>query len=71
MTTESIPEKKTTLLTDETFNMLRAAQRQIQEETEFSPSLRILINDVINIENVTESKKRLIESIKKSPFFEQ
>ena len=64
-------DKKSTLLTDETFNMIRSAQRRIQEETEFSPSLRLLLNDVINNESVNQSIERLIKKIKNSPFFEK
>lgn len=62
-------EKKTTLLTDETFNQLRLAQRRIQEVTEFSPSLRLLINDVINEDTINQSVTRLIDKIKESPLF--
>ena len=54
-------DKKSTLLTDDNFNILRSAQRRIQEETDFSPSLRLLINDVINDESVNQSTNRLIE----------
>ena len=61
--------KKTTLLTDETFNHLRLAQRRIQETTEFSPSLRLLINDVINEKSVNQSVERLIIKIQSSPLF--
>lgn len=64
-------DKKTTLLTDETFNILRSAQRRIQEETDFSPSLRLLINDVINDESVNQTTNRLIDKIKSSALFDK
>ena len=53
-------EKKSTLLTDETFNKLRLAQRQIQDKTDFSPSFRYLINHVINDNSIEQSINRLI-----------
>lgn len=64
-------DKKTTLLTDETFSILRSAQRRIQEETDFSPSLRLLINDVINNESVNQATDKLIDKIKNSALFDK
>ena len=65
MTSEA-STKKTTLLKDETFEQLRQAQRRVQEKTEFSPSLRLLINDVINESNLEQSVQRIIGSIQNS-----
>ncbi len=64
-------DKKAPLLTDETFNNLRLAQRHIQEATDFSPSLRLLINDVIDRESIDKAAERLINKIKESVFFEE
>ena len=63
-------EKKSTLLTDETFNKLRLAQRQIQDKTDFSPSFRYLINHVINDNSIEQSINRLINEISNSGLFE-
>ena len=59
----STTEKKTTFLTDETYGKLREAQRTIQEKTDLSPSLRLLINDVINDTSIELSINRFINKI--------
>ena len=56
--------KKTTFLTDETFELLKNAQKQIQETTGFSPTMKLLINDTVNNESVTNTIKRFEQKLK-------
>lgn len=51
--------KKTTFLSNNTFNLLKNAQKQLQELTGFSPSLKILINDAVNSDSINSSIQRL------------
>lgn len=51
--------KKTTFLSNHTFNLLKDAQKQLQELTGFSPSLKILINDAVNSDSINSSIQRL------------
>jgi len=65
-TNETTEIKKTTFLTDETFESLKNAQKRLQDTTGFSPTLRILINDTVNnesIEKTIERFQRKLESL--------
>ncbi len=55
--------KKTTFLNDETFALLKEAQQRLQDDTGFSPSLKVLINDVVNPEAVNQSITRLVTKL--------
>ncbi len=55
--------KKTTFLNDETFALLKEAQQRLQDDTGFSPSLKVLINDVVTPEAVNQSIKRLVTKL--------
>jgi hypothetical protein len=56
-------KERRNLLSDENFDRLRKAQTQIQKITEFSPSLRMIINDLITEDAINESSRRIIEKI--------
>ncbi len=47
--------KKSTFLTDEAFELLKNAQKRLQIDTGFSPTLKILINDTVNDESVNNT----------------
>ena len=51
-------------LTDESFDLLRKAQQRIREVTELTPSLRKMINELVNSETVEKLVLRLIEELK-------
>ena len=55
--------KKSTFLTDESFDLLRDAQKQLQDKTGFSPTLKILINDVVNSESVDRAIERFQQKL--------
>ena len=44
-TSATTKTKKSTFLTDETFELLKSAQKRLQDETGFSPTLKVLINN--------------------------
>lgn len=48
------------LITNENFHLLRRCQQDIYEATETSPSLRKIINEVINVENLEKVKSKFI-----------
>ena len=59
--------KKSTFLTDETFELLKSAQKRLQDATGFSPTLKVLINDTVNSESVNKTIERFqqkLESLK-------
>lgn len=45
---------------NEKFQLLKQCQQEIFEETEVSPSLRKMINDLINNENLQQLKSKFI-----------
>ena len=49
------------LLTDASFGLLREAQQKISDVTEVMPSLRKLINELINEKSVDDVTTRYIE----------
>lgn len=51
-------------LTDESFDLLRKAQQRIREVTELSPSLRKMINELVNPDTVNKLTERMIEALK-------
>lgn len=61
--TETTDPKKSTFLTDDSFELLKEAQKRIQDTTGFSPSLKILINDVVNNDSVNQSIDRLTNKL--------
>jgi hypothetical protein len=65
-TSESTEEPTTNkfLLSDESFELLRSAQREIREATELMPSLRKMINKIVNPEAVRQLTQRFIEELK-------
>lgn len=52
------------LLTDENFNLLCMAKKRIYERTGFSPSLKKLINAIINPESIDNTVTFIIETLK-------
>ncbi|MCW5590302.1 MAG: hypothetical protein KIT27_11655 [Legionellales bacterium] len=60
---ETNETKKSTFLTDESFDLLRDAQKQLQDKTGFSPTLKILINDVVNSESVNRAIERFQQKL--------
>lgn len=52
------------LLSDESFALLIHAQKEIEEKTELRPSLRKLVNSLINSESVRQLKKHWITELK-------
>ena len=51
-------------LTDESFDLLCKAQQRIREITELSPSLRKMINELVNPDTVNKLIERMIEALK-------
>ena len=55
-----IPEVKQHLITEEKFQLLRQCQQAIFTETESSPSIRKIINELITDENLQKIKSKFI-----------
>ena len=55
--------KKSTFLTDETFALLKSAQKRLQDTTGFSPTLKVLINNTVNDESVNKTIERFQEKL--------
>ena len=51
-------------LTDASFDLLCKAQQRIREVTELSPSLRKMINELVNPDTVNKLIERMIEALK-------
>jgi len=51
---------------NEKFQLLKQCQQEIFEATEVSPSLRKIINDLINPENLSEFKQKFINQWRNS-----
>jgi len=51
-------------LTEESFELLRSAQKRINEVTELTPSLRKMINELVSKETVDKLVERFIECLK-------
>lgn len=62
-TTKTTDTKKLTFLTNETFELLKNAQKRLQDETGFSPTLRVLINDTVNSESVNKTIERFQQKL--------
>lgn len=62
-TTHDTETKKESFLTEDTFELLKNAQRQLQDETGFSPTLRVLINDTVNDESVAHTIERFKQKL--------
>ncbi len=62
-TSDTTETKKSTFLTDETFELLKSAQKRLQEETGFSPTLKVLINDTVNDESVNKTIERFQQKL--------
>ena len=60
---ETTEPKKSTFLTDNTFELLKNAQKQLQECTGFSPTLKVLINDTVNHESVNKTIERFQQKL--------
>ncbi len=60
---ETTETKKSTFLNDETFELLKSAQKQLQEATGFSPTLKVLINDTVNAESVNKTIERFQQKL--------
>lgn len=60
---EPAETKKSTFLTDETFELLKNAQKRLQDATGFSPTLKVLINDTVNDESVNKTIERFQEKL--------
>ena len=52
------------LLSDEAFELIRSAQREIRNATELMPSLRKMVNKLVNPEAVKQLTQRFIEELK-------
>lgn len=59
--TEDAPEKEKRLLTDEVFTKLRETQQAINYETDITPNLRKLINEIMSDDNINKAKDNLIK----------
>lgn len=57
---ESSNEAKQFFINDEKFKLLKMLQREIFEATEISPSIRKIVNDLINEENLQKVKTKFI-----------
>jgi hypothetical protein len=55
--------KKSTFLTDETFELLKSAQKRLQDATGFSPTLKVLINDTVDSESVNKTIERFQQKL--------
>lgn len=55
--------KKSTFLTNDTFELLKSAQKRLQEATGFSPTLKVLINDTVNSESVNKTIERFQQKL--------
>lgn len=62
-TSDTTETKKSTFLTDETFELLKNAQKRLQDETGFSPTLKVLINDTVNDESVNKTIERFQQKL--------
>jgi len=62
--TKTTETKKSTFLTNETFELLKTAQKRLQELTGFSPTLKVLINDTVNNESVNKTIERFQQKLK-------
>lgn len=62
-TSDTTDAKKSTFLTDETFELLKRAQKRLQDETGFSPTLKVLINDTVNDESVNKTIERFQQKL--------
>lgn len=57
--------KKKNLLSDENFDLLRQCQMKIQDITDFSPSIRMIINNLINEESIQKVTDNIINKMSK------
>ena len=48
-------------INEENFKLLKNCQHEVYEVTELSPSMRKIVNELINVENVNKVKNKLIE----------
>jgi len=62
-TNDSTDTKKSTFLTDDSYELLKNAQKRIQDLTGFSPTLKILINDTVNNDSVNKTTERFKEKL--------
>ncbi len=53
------------LVKDEKFHLLKQCQQEVFLATEMLPSIRKIINEVINVENLEKVKEEIIESLNK------
>lgn len=53
-------DTKQYLISNENFHLLRQCQQEIYEATEMSPSLRKIINEIINVESLQKVKTKFI-----------
>lgn len=59
-TNEEGGDIKQYLISNENFHLLRQCQQEIYQATEMSPSLRKIINEIINVENLQKVKTKFI-----------
>ncbi|MCD6047037.1 MAG: hypothetical protein K0S08_684 [Gammaproteobacteria bacterium] len=57
-------EFKNRLVSEENFELLRNAQKKIFEATEVTPSLRKIVNMVINRETIERVTNQIIQTLK-------
>ncbi len=60
MSNQEITESKQHFFNDEKFQLLKQYQQEIFEATEVSPSLRKIINELINNENLQQLKAKFV-----------
>ena len=63
--TESTEIQSQPLVSDQNFQLLKEAQRRISFATGMSPTLRIILNRVINQEQIATVENQFIEQLSK------
>lgn len=56
-------EIKQYFICDDKFQLLRQCQQLISEATNFSPSIRKLVNEIITVENLNKVKVKYLQSL--------
>jgi hypothetical protein len=60
-TTKEEGEARQYLISDANFQLLKQCQKDVYDATETSPSIRKIINAIINEENINKVKTRFID----------
>jgi hypothetical protein len=61
-----VTDEKQHFFNDEKFQLLKQCQQEIFDSTEVSPSIRKIINDLINEENLQQFKSKFINQWRNS-----